>query len=536
MDIFDFIIIGGGSAGSILAHRLGEAGKSVCVLEAGPPDRNPFIRMPAGFVKTLFDPKLTWQFEHSGSEGTAGRSIQVTQGRTLGGSSSVNGAVYNRGQAADFDHWAQLGNAGWDFKSVLPYFRRTERRIGPGDDTYRGRDGALPITTHAWRDKVCDAFIRAAEAAGVPRNDDSNGASQAGVGYYQSAIERGRRVSAAHAFLHPARKRFAVDVRTDVLAHGIELEDGRAVAVRYRRSGTQEPARIRARAGVIVSAGTVNSPKLLQLSGIGPGALLQQHGIAVLRHLPGVGENFRDHYSPRLVARTRPGTDGINKRVTGLPLAREFAAWLVGRPSVLALSPALVHVFWKTDPALDNPDFSLVFTPGSYKRGFIGRLDDFPGLTCGVWQMRPESRGHVRITSPDPLAKPELQPNYLGSEFDRRTLVAALRFADSLLRRTEMKDVIEEIIIPEKPARTDNDWLDFARDYGSSSYHLVGTCKMGPGTDPLAVVDPGLKVHGLDGLYVVDASVMPTMPSANTYAATLMIAERGADLILNGNA
>jgi choline dehydrogenase len=530
MDRFDFVIVGGGTAAGILAYRLAEVGKSVCVLEAGPPDRNPLMRVPAGFIKTLFDPKVTWQFASEPDLNTNNRPIQYTQGRTLGGSSTVNGMVYNRGQAADFNGWAQRGNRGWGYDDILPYFRRTERWTGGGDRQYRGSHGRLGISQSPWPNAVVDAFVASARALGHPFNADYNGARQEGVGFYQSAIVRGRRVSTASAFLHPARRRFGVDIRTAALVTGLVLDNGAAVGAVYVQGGRVE--QVSAREEIILSAGTINSPKLLQLSGVGPGALLRRHGIVVRVDRPGVGENFRDHYSPRLVARAKDGVDTLNAHVTGLPLGLEIAKWLAGRPSVLSLSPALVHVFGKTDPALDNPDYSLVFTPGSYKQGFIGRLDDFPGMTCGAWQMRPDSSGYVRIKSADPSDTPLVNANYLAEETDRRILLGALKAARAVLAAPPLAPFVVRELFPGQDVQSDEDWLAFARQYGNSSYHLVGTCRMGPASDPSSVVDDRLRVRGVRGLRVVDASIMPTMPSANTYAATMMIAEKASDMIL----
>jgi choline dehydrogenase len=531
LESFDYVVIGGGSAACVLAYRLGEAGKSVCVLEAGPPDSNPYIRMPAGFMKTLFDPKVTWQFKHQPSAGTNGRKISVTQGRTLGGSSSVNGAVYNRGQPADFDGWAQFGNLGWSYQDVLPYFRRSERYLGGGSDTYRGRDGRLPVTAGRWTNPACEAFVEGAVQSGIPRNPDYNGQVQAGVGYYQSAIYRNERWSAARAFLHPARRAFAVTVRTDAPVTRIVLDGKRAIGAQYRRPD-RSVVEVRATRSVIVSAGTANTPKLLQLSGIGPAPLLKQHGIDVIHELPGVGANFRDHFSPRLVARAKPGVDSINSRVRGLRLGREMFNWMTNRPSVLAVSPVQVYAFWKSEPSMGAPDFAVSFTPGSYKEGVLGRLDDFPGMTCGVKQMRPESRGYVHIASADDRDDPILQPNFLDNEYDRRIVVRALKCARGLLNTRPMQDITDVEILPGPGVNSDDEWLDFAHRYGNSGYHLIGTAKMGPTTDTMAVVDPQLRVHGLEGLCVVDASVMPTMPSANTYAAVLMIAEKASDMLL----
>jgi choline dehydrogenase len=533
MDTFDFVIVGGGSAGSLLAYRLSEGKrKTVCVLEAGPPDRNPYIRMPVGFIKTLRNPSITWQFPTQPSVWTAGRSIALTQGKTLGGSSSVNGAIYNRGLALDFDSWAQLGNKGWAYRDVLPYFMRSETRIGDGDNRYRGRSGELPITSYDWPSEVCEAFVEGAVEFGIPRNPDYNGASMEGVGYYQSAILNGRRVSAAYAFLHPARRNHSVSVRTHAVGTRILFRDRKAVGIEYLRDGAADPSVVHAREGVILSAGVLNTPKLLQLSGIGPGPLLREHGIEVKLDLPGVGENLRDHYNARLVARGKRGTDTFNGRVTGIKLGLEFLKYLLHRPNVLSLSPALVHIFSKTKHELDQPDFCLGFTPGSYKLGDLGKLDDYPGLTCGGWRMRPVSKGYVRIKSADPKQLPEVQPNYLDHEEDRAVLVSALKVARLLLQSRPLQRFVQEETFPGPQVSTDEEWLQFARIYGGSSFHLVGTAKMGPKHDALAAVDDRLRVHGTEGLTVADASVMPTLVSANTYAATLMIAEKASDILL----
>ncbi|NMG41681.1 FAD-binding protein [Chelativorans sp. ZYF759] len=532
MDSFDYIVVGAGAAGSIVAYRLGEAGYNVLVVEAGPPDRNPYIKIPAGFMKTLFDPRLTWQMAHAPSEGTNGRAIHVVQGRTLGGSSSVNGLIYNRGQAADYDGWEVLGNRGWAYGDVLPFFKRTERRIGPGDDAFRGREGRLPVTTPVWPSPISDAFVQAAIESGIPFNSDHNGEKQAGVGSYQSAIFRGRRVSTADAFLRPAARRFAVSVATRCQVSEILFDGRRAMGVSYFREGESVPRRADARLGVVVSAGAINTPKLLQLSGIGPADLLRSHGIDVRQDLPGVGENLRDHYSPRLVARARHGKGSVNGRERGWKLAAEGAKWMLGQPSILSVSPALLHVFWKSDASLADPDYALVFTPASYRRGYIGKLDAFPGVTCGVWTMRPRSTGAVRIAGADFRENPFTQPNYFSHDYDRKVTLAALRAARALLASPAMCPHIEAETFPGPDVRTDDELLDFVRAEGNSSNHLVGTATMGPEGDRMAVLDERLRVRGIEGLSVIDSSIMPTMPSGNTWAATMMIAEKGADMLI----
>lgn len=535
-DQFDYVIVGGGSAGSVLANRLSAAGCSVCVLEAGPRDTNRYIHIPAGFVKTLHDPAVTWRFQSEPGEWTGGRRIETTQGRVLGGSSSINGMVFVRGQAQDYDGWARRGNPGWGYAELLPYFKRLERRIGAADEHYRGRDGALPVTDPDWRHPLCDAFIDGAAGLGFARNPDYNGASQAGTGYYQRVIHQQRRVSAARAFLYPALKSGLVDVRTEALASAIMFDGKRAVGVRYLPGGVADgaagaPREVRARKEVIVSAGTFNSPKLLQLSGIGPAALLQSRGIEVRHALAGVGENLTDHYTARIVARVK-GSQTINSCASGPRLLGEIAKWSLGRPSILGLSAALVYAFGKSRAQLSSPDFTVIFSPASYREGFLGKLDTFPGMTSGAWQMRPLSTGHVRVVSDDPLAAPLIQPNYLTHEEDRRVFLAAVRTARSILATPQLAPYYESEVLPGAAQVSDDELLDFARRYGSSCYHYAGTCRMGPDSDPTAVVDQELKVRGLDGLRVVDASVMPSSPSANTYASTLVIAERAADFIL----
>jgi choline dehydrogenase len=538
LDTFDTIIVGAGSAASLLAARLSEVGRTLCVLEAGPPDTNPYIRIPAGFMKTLFDPSVTWQFKMEASEGTGGRQIPLVQGRTLGGSSSVNGGLIVRGQRIDFDTWAARGNPGWGYADVLPYFKRFERRIentaggneAKGDDRFRGRDGALPVTIAPFPSVLCEAFMDSAAACGMPRNPDYNGATQLGSGRYQAAILDGRRVSAATAFLKPAVKRGNVDLRTNAQVTRIRFEGRRATGVDYvDASGGKHT--LHARSGVIVSAGVINSPKLLQLSGVGPGSLLQQYGIPVVHNLPSVGENLRDHYSPRLVYRAK-GADSINNQVRGVRLAGSFLKWLAGKPSPLGLSPGVCHAFGKSDPALNEPDITFIFSPASWKLGKVGVLEDFAGMTCGVWRQRPESTGYVRITSGDPHIAPAINPRYLSHAEDQRITVKALKLCRELFATDPIARYVESETFPGPQVRSDEELLELARQGSGTSYHPVGTCRMGQASDASTVVGPDLKVHGMENLHVIDSSVMPTIPSANTYASTLMIAEKGADLVL----
>ena len=531
---FDYVVIGAGSAGSLVAARLAEGGRhSVCVLEAGPPDRSPYIHIPAGYIKTLYSPSYTWQFKTEPVPGAGNRVFATTQGRTVGGSGAINGLVYNRGQAADFDQWAQLGNRGWGYADILPFFRKTERRLGVSDPTYRGGAGKFAVSTLDWHHPVCDAFVAGAQGIGIPFNPDYNGETQAGVGTFQRAIARGRRVSTARAYLYPGIAEGGIDLRTNAQSTQILFDGKRATGVRYRVGGPNGSDRVvTARREVVLCGGAINSPALLQRSGLGPAALLSLLGIPVLHELPGVGENLRDHYAVRMVARAKGMT--INNLARPPRLWGEVAKWALGRPSILSLSPSLVHVFWKSDPALDTPDLQFTFTPASYKAGGIaGMLDDFPGMTCGAWQQRPESLGYVRLRSADPFTHPEIQPNYLAHENDRRVLLAGIKLARRLMTTPELAPFYDREELPGADARTDDELMHWARQQGSTVFHLIGACRMGPQSDRGAVVDDRLRVHGLEGLRVADSSIMPSMPSANTNASTLMVAEKAADMILS---
>jgi choline dehydrogenase len=532
METFDYVIVGAGSAGSVLASRLSEdPNVTVCVLEAGPWDWHPFIHIPAGFMYTLVNPRVNWLYTSEASEWTGGRRIAAPRGKTLGGSSSINGHIYNRGQRMDFDGWAQRGNRGWGYADVLPYFRRTERRVGDADETFRGRDGNLPITDLEWRDPICDAFIEGAVQMGIPRNRDYNGTMQAGVSYVQRVIQNGRRASAARGYLHPAMSRKNLTVRTHAHATEIVFDGKRAVGVRYRKGGRDgAPMEVCAAKEVILSGGTVNSPQLLQVSGIGPAPLLQSLGIEVRHALPGVGENLRDHYAPRFVARVK-GAETINERSHGLKLVGEVLKYAIARKGILSLNPTLVYVFWKSDERVDNYDLQLTFTPASYKEGVQSTLDDFPGMTIASWQQRPDSVGYIRVRSADPFEHPVIQPNYLVAESDRQVLLAGMKLARRLLASPALSKFYDREEFPGPQVQSDEELLGAAKQRGTTTFHLMGTCRMAPDSDPTSVVDDQLRVRGLLGLRVVDASVMPTMPSANLNASVLMIAEKAADMI-----
>lgn len=532
-ETFDYVIVGAGSAGCVLANRLTEDGRStVCLIEAGPADHNPFIHIPGGFIKIAKNPRYTWQFTTEPSEGTAGRRINTTQGRVLGGSSSINGLNYTRGLPIDFDSWAQRGNRGWGYADVLPYFQRSETRIASGenDPLYRGQDGPVRITDCDWRHPLCDAFIEAAHEVGIPRGADYNGADQGYAGYYQRKIHNNRRMSSAVCYLNPVKSRQNLKIITGAQVDRILFEGRRAIGVRYLRDRGGAATEIRARREVIVSSGTANTAKLLQISGIGPRAVLNELGVPLVHELP-VGENLQDHYMVRIANRVKPGIETINDCQRGPKLWREIARYFMGKPSILAISPSVAGAFWKSDPSLDLPDIQLVFAPASYRKSETGVLDDFPGMTAGFYQERPESAGWVRARSTDPFEDPAIQPMYLSAARDQQVVVGGLKLIRRIFAASPLAPFVQEEAAPGPSVTTDEGLLDFARTDGSTAYHLIGSCRMGPASRPDSVVDDELRVIGIQGLRIVDASIMPTMPSGNTGAPTFMLAEKGADLI-----
>jgi len=531
---FDYVIVGAGSAGCVLANRLTACGRyTVCLLEAGPRDWNPMIHIPAGFIKTLLNPSVNWMYQSEPSAGTNGRTIPTPRGKVIGGSSSINGLIFNRGQNLDFDVWAQKGNRGWSYDDVLPYFRRFESYEGGGNENYRGQTGEMRITDLSWRDPLCDAFIDGAESLGIPRNPDYNGEIQEGTSYIQRTSTGKLRMSAARAFLKPARGRRNLNIITNAHATRILLDGRKAIGVAYHRGGANgQKHKIVARREVIVSGGTINSPQLLQLSGIGPADLLRNLGIDVHHDLPGVGENLRDHYGTRLTARAK-NVRTINELARGPRLVGEIAKYFLGRRSILELGPTLVYCFWHSDEKVRNSDLQISFTPASYKEGMQAWLDDEPGFTLATWQQRPESLGYVRARSSDPFDKPVIQPNYLADEEDQRVLLAGIKLSRRLMHTAPLAPYFDYEAYPGKDVQGDDELLDIARQRSTTLYHLMGTCRMGPETDPTAVVDDRLCVHGMQNLRVIDASIMPTMLSANLNAGVLMIAEKGSDMVLN---
>ena len=532
-EIFDYVVIGAGTTGCVVAGRLSESGKfRVCVLEAGPPDRNPFIHIPAGVLHTLRNPDINWMYKGAGSPGLAGRAINHARGRTLGGSGSINGHIYSRGQKADFDTWAQLGNRGWSYVDVLPYFLKSENKLGGGDDGYHGKGGAFTITENVEPDPLSDAFIDAAVNLGIPRNADYNGHTQEGVAYAQRSVHRGRRVSPARSFLHPAHRRGNTKVVTNAHVLGIEFDGARAIGARYQmEKGQNKSYAVRATREVILCAGAMGSPHILELSGIGKGERLQSLGINVVSDIPGVGENFRDHFAVRLVTRVH-GIETINERARGLPLIREFIRYGLSRRGALSLTPTLVYCFWKSDLSLENGDIQITFTPASYPGGVQSGLDRFPGATIACWQQRPESSGYVHAVSPDPFVRPEIQGNYLAEQGDRRILLAAMKLSRQIMATAPFVTHVAEEIWPGGEKISDEDLLTHARETGNTAYHPMGTCRMGPADRIDSVVDDQLCVHGIEGLRIADASIMPTILSANLNAGALMIGEKAADMLI----
>ncbi len=523
----DYVVVGAGSAGCVVAARLSEdPGVRVVVLEAGGPDRNIWIHVPIGYGKTIVDPSVNWMYETEPDPGANGRKLFWPRGKVLGGSSSINGLLYVRGQPADYDHWRQLGNQGWAWDDVLPYFKRSEGRVGAGDDALRGRDGPLSVIDFAARSRLSEAYVASAEAVGIPRNEDYNGAEQEGVGYYQNTMKNGRRWSAHRAFLKPAMKRANLRVITHAQAERVLMAGKRAVGVSYRQGGQSHT--VRATREVILCGGAINSPQLLMLSGIGAGAHLAEKGIEVAHDLPGVGQNLQDHYQVRFVYKCTEAITVNDIMMSPARMAIMGIQYALFRTGPLTASAGQVGIFTKSRAELEAPDIQFHFIGFSADRPGEG-LHKFSGFSQNVCQLRPESRGEILLKSADPLAPPAIHPNYLSAELDRTVLLAGLKLGRRIAAQPAMRAFIDSEYLPGEAVQSDDEMMEYARTYGGTIFHPIGTAKMGQ--DAMAVVDDQLRVHGIAGLRVADAAVMPTMVSGNTNAACIMIGEKCADLV-----
>jgi choline dehydrogenase len=524
---FDYVIVGAGSAGCVLANRLSaDPDKSVLLLEAGGKDDYIWIHIPVGYLYTMNNPRTDWMFKTEAEAGLNGRALDYPRGKVLGGCSSINGMIYMRGQARDYDQWRQLGNQGWGWDDVLPYFKSHED-FTPGGDALHGEGGEWRVEDIPIRWEILDAFADAAAEAGIPKVTDFNRGTNEGVGYFQVNQKKGVRWSTAKGFLRPAMGRPNLTVMTKSHAARIRLTDGRATGLDFWRDGV--PCHVSVKGELILAAGAVGSPQLLQVSGIGPGAVAQQHGIELQHELPGVGENLQDHLQIRPVFKVK-NTVTLNERASSLfgkaLMGLEYALF---RKGPLTMSPSQLGAFVKSDPALDTPDLEYHIQPLSTDK--LGDpLHPFPGFTASVCNLRPDSRGTVTLHSADPRDKPRIRPNYLTAARDRDVAVKAMKITRDIVFNSEtMKHFEPEEYKPGPSCQSDADLLAAVGDLASTIFHPVGTCKMGQ--DDMAVVDDRLRVHGLTGLRVVDASVMPTITSGNTNAPTIMIAEKAAAMI-----
>jgi choline dehydrogenase len=524
---FDYVIVGAGSAGCVLANRLSADGKhSVLLLEAGPKDSNLWIHVPLGYGKLFKEKTVNWMYQTEPEPGLNGRQIFQPRGKVLGGSSSINGLLYVRGQHEDYDRWRQHGNSGWGYDDVLPYFKKAENQQRGADD-FHGAGGPLPVSDMLHADPLSAAFIAAAAETGIPTNPDFNGASQEGAGWFQTTTRNGRRASTAVAYLRPAKARTNLHVETSALAQRILFDGRRAAGVEYRQGGSLRTAR--ARKEILVSSGAYNSPQLLQLSGVGPAELLKRHGIDVVLDAPGVGNDLQDHMQVRLVMRcAQPITlnDILNHPVRRIMAGARYAVF---RKGPLTIAAGTSGAFFKTNPRLASPDVQIHFLPFSTDK--MGeKLHPYSAFSASVCQVRPESRGSLRIRSADPMAPPEIRINYLATETDRTANIEGIKILRKILAAPALKPYVVEEAEPGPKVSTDGELLSFCRQRGSTVYHPTSTCRMG--NDPLAVVDQRLRLRGIEGLRVVDASVMPDLVSGNTNAPVIMIAEKAADMIL----
>ncbi|WJF90449.1 choline dehydrogenase [Paraburkholderia bonniea] len=527
---FDYIIVGAGSAGCVLANRLSANGRySVCLLEAGPTDRYLWLHIPIGYSKTMFHPVYNWRFKTEPEPNMHGRALYWPRGRTLGGSSSINGLIYVRGQRHDYDHWSALGNHGWSWPECLHYFRRLEHNE-LGASATRGMEGPLWASTIKQRHELVDAFISAANKIGMRTVDDFNSGDQEGVGYYQLTTRKGWRCSSAVAYLKPARRRPNLHVETSALAAKILFEGTRATGIRYLKHG--QTAEIHANKEVLLAAGALQSPQLLQVSGVGPAQLLRDFGIPVVADRPGVGENLQDHLQVRLIYEVARPISTNNLLHSWRGRAQMGLQWALFREGPLAVGINQGGMFCRALPdEAKTPDVQFHFSTLSADAAG-GEVHAFPGCTYSICQLRPESRGVLRLRTTDMRDAPSLQPNYLSTDLDRRTTIAGVRFARRVAAAEPMAALMKREIRPGADAQTDDELLQFCREYGQTIFHPSGTAKMGVANDPLAVVDERLRVYGTRGLRVIDCSIMPTLVSGNTNVPVVMIAEKASDMIL----
>lgn len=526
MNQYDYIVVGAGSAGCALAGRLAEEeGTSVLLLEAGPADRNIWIHIPIGYGKTMFDPKNNWQFYSEPEPHLNGRKIYQPRGKTLGGSSSINGLVYIRGQAEDFDEWEKLGNEGWGWRDILPLFKRSESNER-GASEYHGGDGPLAVSNIRGKHELVEAFIAGAGEQGIPRTDDFNGAKQEGVGYFQLTTRNGLRCSSAKGYLRSLPRRGTLDVHTESHATQIIFEGRRAVGVRYLRNGV--PTEARAKCEIALCAGALKSPQLLQLSGVGDAAELRKHGIPVVHDLPAVGKNLQDHLQVRLIYKcTKPITTNDDlKTIWGR--AKIGLRWIFQKAGPVAAGIQLGGMFARASEGATRPDVQFHFGTISADMA-AGKPHDFSGFTISVCQLRPTSRGELKLRSRNPADSPEIRLNFFATEEDRKTMVAGIRLARRIVASRALSPYIASEYRPGPVMQTEEEMVDFIREYGTTIFHPVGTCRMGADAD--SVVDPRLRVRGVTGLRVADASIMPLLLSGNTNAGSIVIGEKAADLM-----